>query len=110
MPELFNIKFLVSIFLLMVFPLSSAYYDAIRLAQLPKKQHAILGSMAMLTTIISVNFSFILIGQIDDKSFSVLNLLTVIIFFFIGRMIRKKFPDLFLKVLLKSNTEAKDQP
>lgn len=101
MLDSFNIKFIVSIFLLMVFPLSSAYHEALRSAQLPEKQHVILGLAAILTTVISFNVSIILIGQIDANAFSVLNLLPVFILFFIGRIIRKKFPELFSKTLLR---------
>jgi len=98
-------KFIFSIFLLMVFPLSSAYYEALRLAQLPKKQHVILGAIAILVTVTSAFFSFTMIGQIDANSFSSLNLIPALVSFFMGRTIRRKFPAIFLKALLQNNTE-----
>lgn len=105
MSNILDMKFLIGIFLLMAFPLSNAYYEALRMAQLPKKQHAILGVIAMFTTITAMNMSFILIGQVDDNSFSLFNLIPVLLIFFLGRVVRKKFPDLFLKFLLKNNLE-----
>lgn len=103
MSKSLDIKFIVSIFLLMIFPISSAYYEALRMAQLPKKQHAILGLTAMTTTVATMNLSFTLIGQIDPNSFSKVNLIPVLFLFIIGITIRRKFPNLFLKVFLKNN-------
>ncbi len=107
MSDLFDIKFIISIFLLMVFPLSFAYHDALRMANLSNKQHFTLWLITLLTTILAINISFTLIGQIDENSFSTLNLFPVFILFLIGARIRRKFPDIFLKTLFKNSIESK---
>lgn len=109
MLNLLNMKFILSISLLITFPISNAYYDALRTAKLPKGQHVILGIIALSVKIMAAYFCFTLISQIDENSFSSLNLIPALILFILGILIQKKFPDIFLKVLLKNNIESKNQ-
>ena len=94
-----DIKFTVSVFLFLTFPISSAYHQALRLAGISRKQHILFGLMAMFASALSISFGLILIAQIDERYFSPLNLLLVPFTFIFSVIIRKKFPDLFLKLL-----------
>ena len=105
MSEIFNIKFLASIALMMTLPFYSCYHSTLRSTNLPIKHQAVLSLTGMFVTVLSLNLGMILINQIDEKSFSALNFIPVLISFFVARFIHQKFPNLFLKLLFNKKTD-----
>jgi hypothetical protein len=97
MSEILNVKFLISILLFLTYPLQSAYLKALREANLQTKEHILLGLISTTAVILALNLGFILIGQIDEKTFSLFNLVFVFFSFAIARIIHRKMPSLFLK-------------
>jgi hypothetical protein len=102
MLEIFDAKFIFSIALLIFLPLSRAYYDALKLARLPREQHIMLRAASFTASVLAIYLSFSLIAQINENSLTAFDIIFVFILFILGVLIQKKFPNLFLKTLLKS--------
>jgi hypothetical protein len=95
-----NVKFLSAISILMTYPLTSAYFQALRIAEISTREHLAFSIMAMFTMLLGFNFGFTLISQIDNNTMSIIDFFAIVTVFLLARIIHRKAPAFFLKLFL----------
>jgi hypothetical protein len=97
----------IGMIFLTIYPIAATYYQALKLANLPRGRTAILGLCSTTAALAGMYFACELISQMKEAC--VLDLLTIIAAFLLNRHILKNGPAFFTKHFFQHEESPKEE-